>query len=80
MLHIRTSGQINAESKMQNAEIGFRFQLSVFRYVLSHPDFDRRYRNFTDSVPRAQSLLKSLPNGSRGLSPPVGSFTLPRVL
>ena len=32
-----------------------------------HPDYHRRYRNYTGSVPK----------GSRGLSPPVGIYTLP---
>ena len=35
--------------------------------VFSHPDYHRRYRNYTGSVPK----------GSRGLSPPVGIYTLP---
>ena len=46
---------------------------------LSHPDFNRRYRNFTDSVPSGVTAYLAAPSRSRGLSPPVGNFTLPRV-
>ena len=46
---------------------------------LSHPDSNRRYRNFADSVLLCVRYYLSAPSRSRGLSPPVGNFTLPRV-
>lgn len=44
-----------------------RYAPTMRIYDFFHPDFNRRYRNSTDSVPF----------GSRGLSPPVGNYTLP---
>ena len=77
----------NSKCRIQNAKCGkeisvFSFPFSVV--VLSHPDFNRRYRNFTDSVlfghlRRRKKPQTDRPRRSRRLSLPVGSFTLPRV-
>ncbi len=40
---------------MQNKFSAFRFPFSVV--VLFHPDSNRRYRNFTDSIPHSQQLI-----------------------
>ena len=78
MLHIRTSGHRNAKCKMQNTKSKIS-QAMANSINLSHPDSNRRYRNFTDSVPFSVIAYLLAPSGSRGLSPPVGNFTLPRV-
>ena len=64
---------------MQNAKLANGQQPMANSINLSHPDSNRRYRNFTDSVLSSVNTCIITPSRSRGLSPPVGNFTLPRV-
>ena len=76
MLHIRTSGHQKRNMQYQLMANG---QWLIAKSSLSHPDSNRRYRNFTDSVLSGVNISILAPSRSRGLSPPVGNFTLPRV-
>ena len=76
MLLIRTSGQ---QKRNMQHQLMANDQWLIATSSLSHPDSNRRYRNFTDSVLLVLRYYLSAPSRSRGLSPPVGNFTLPRV-
>lgn len=44
----------------------------------SHPDFNRRPRNYTVSAQKRSASWGRLCSWVRGLSPPVGNYTQPR--
>ena len=68
MLHIRTSGQQKRNMQHQLMANG---QWLIATSSLSHPDFNRRYRNCADSGIVIKTIL-------RRLSLPVRNYTSPQ--